>query len=150
MDITVFSPGIYTYGAMLIGGVLRDAGHNVTLTRTPAVPAGSLLIVSLFSTQHLLDPAIRDLVRSHRERGGKVYAGGPVSAAPEIVLGELAPDAVVVGEGEETIVRLVDEGVSATLPGIAYLDGARAVMTSPAPPASIDRPLPLIDRKSVV
>lgn len=144
MDITVFSPGIYTYGAMLIGGVLRDAGHNVTLTRTPAVPAGSLLIVSLFSTQHLLDPAIRDLVRSHRERGGKVYAGGPVSAAPEIVLGELAPDAVVVGEGEETIVRLVDEGVSATLPGIAYLDGARAVMTSPAPPASIDRPLPLI------
>lgn len=144
MDITVFSPGIYTYGAMLIGGVLRDAGHTVTLTRTPAAPAGSLLVASLFSTQHLLDPTIRDLVRTHRERGGKVYAGGPVSAAPEIVLGELAPDAVVVGEGEETIVRLVEEGVSETLPGIAYLDGARPVVTPPAPPAPIDRPLPLI------
>jgi hypothetical protein len=34
MDITILSPGIYTYGAMLIGGVLRDAGHRVTLTRT--------------------------------------------------------------------------------------------------------------------
>jgi len=144
MDITVFSPGIYTYGAMLIGGVLRDAGHTVTLTRTPAAPAGSLLVASLFSTQHLLDPTIRDLVRTHRERGGKVYAGGPVSAAPEIVLGELAPDAVVVGEGEETIVRLVEEGVSETLPGIAYLDGDRPVVTPPAPPAPIDRPLPLI------
>jgi B12-binding domain/radical SAM domain protein len=144
MDITVFSPGIYTYGAMLIGGVLRDAGHTVTLTRTPAAPANSLLVASLFSTQHLLDPVIRDLVRTHRERGGKVYAGGPVSAAPEIVLGELAPDAVVVGEGEETIVRLVEEGISDTLPGIAYLDGARPVVTPPAQPASIDRPLPLI------
>jgi B12-binding domain/radical SAM domain protein len=100
--------------------------------------------MSLFSTQHLLDPAIRDLVRTHRERGGLVYVGGPVSAAPEMVLGELVPDAVVVGEGEETIVRLVGEGVSDTLPGIAYLDGGRPVMTHPAPQASIERPLPLI------
>jgi B12-binding domain/radical SAM domain protein len=144
MEITILSPGIYTYGAMLIGGVLRDAGHRVTLTRTPAAPADSILLMSLFSTQHLLDPAIRDLVRTHRERGGLVYVGGPVSAAPEMVLGELVPDAVVVGEGEETIVRLVGEGVSDTLPGIAYLDGGRPVMTHPAPPASIERPLPLI------
>ncbi len=144
MDITILSPGIYTYGAMLIGGVLRDAGHRVTLTRTPIPPAGSLLLASLFSTQHLLDPTIRDLVRTHREQGGRVYVGGPVSAAPEMVLGELAPDAVVVGEGEETVVRLVEEGVSDTLPGIAYLDGDRPVVTSPAPPASIDRPLPLV------
>ena len=144
MDITIFSPGIYTYGAMLIGGVLRDAGHRVTLTRTPDAPAGSLLLASLFSTQHLLDPAIRDVIRTHRERGGRVYVGGPVSAAPEMVLGELAPDAVVVGEGEETVVRLVEEGVSAALPGIAYLDGERVVVTPPAPPAPIDRPLPLV------
>lgn len=144
-DITILSPGIYTYGAMLIGGVLRDAGHHVTLTRTvTAPPAGSLLLMSLFSTQHLLDPAIRDLVRDHRERGGTVYVGGPVSAAPEMVLGELAPDAVVVGEGEETVIRLVEEGVSDALPGIAFLDGDRAVVTPSAPPASIDRPLPLI------
>ena len=144
MDITIFSPGIYTYGAMLIGGVLRDAGHEVTLTRTPEVPEGSLLLASLFSTQHLLDPKIRSLVRRHRERGGTVYVGGPVSAVPEIVLRELAPDAVVVGEGEETVVGLAEEGASETLPGIAYLDGDQAVVTAPAPPAPIDRPLPLI------
>lgn len=144
MDVTIFSPGIYTYGAMLIGGVLRDAGHRVNLTRAPEVPAGSLLLASLYSTQHLLDPAVRDLVRSHRESGGTVYVGGPVSAAPEIVLGELEPDAVVVGEGEETVVRLVAEGVSNALPGIAYIDGDHLVVTPPAPPASIDRALPLI------
>jgi B12-binding domain/radical SAM domain protein len=61
-----------------------------------------------------------------------------------MVLGELGPDAVVVGEGEETVVRLVTEGVSTILPGIAYLDGDRVVVTPPAPPAPIDRPLPLI------
>ncbi|BBL67336.1 methyl-coenzyme M reductase glutamine C-methyltransferase [Methanoculleus chikugoensis] len=144
MEITILSPGIYTYGAMLIGGVLRDAGHQVTLTRTPAAPGDSVLLASLFSTQHLLDPAIRDLIRAHRERGGVVYVGGPVSAAPEMVLGELAPDAVVVGEGEETVVRLVEEGVSPDLSGIAFLDAGRPVVTPPAPPASIDRPLPLI------
>ncbi len=145
MDITILSPGIYTYGAMLIGGVLRDAGHRVTLTRTPAaIPSGSLLLMSLFSTQHLLNPAIRDLIRIHREQGGRVYVGGPVSAAPEMVLGELDPDAVVVGEGEETVVRLVEEGVSEALPGIAFRDGDRMVVTPPAPPAPIDRSLPLI------
>ena len=144
MEITILSPGIYTYGAMLIGGVLRDAGHRVALTRTPAAPGDSVLLMSLFSTQHLLDPTIRDLIRAHRERGGTVYVGGPVSAAPEMVLGELAPDAVVVGEGEETVVRLVEEGVSPGLLGIAYLDAGRPVVTPPAPPAPIDRPLPLI------
>jgi len=144
MEITILSPGIYTYGAMLIGGVLRDAGHGVTLTRTPATPADSILLMSLFSTQHLLDPAIRDLVRTHRERGGQIYVGGPVSAAPEMVLGELAPDAVVVGEGEKTVIRLVEEGVSPDLPGIAYLDSGQPIVTPPAPPAPIDRSLPLI------
>ena len=144
MDITILSPGIYTYGAMLIGGVLHDAGHNVTLARTPATPPDTILLMSLFSTQHLLDPAIRDAVRTHRERGGKVYVGGPVSAAPEMVLGELAPDAVVVGEGEETVIRLIEEGVGPDLPGIAFVDAGRPVITPSAPPASMDRPLPLI------
>ena len=129
---------------MLMGGDPRVGGHRVTLPRTPAAPADSILLASLFSTQHLLDPAIRDLIRAHREQGGTVYVGGPVSAAPEMVLGELAPAAVVVGEGEVTVVRLVEEGVSEALPGIAFLDGDRAVVTPPAPPASIDRPLPLI------
>ncbi len=144
MHIGIVSPGLYTYGAMLIGGVLRDAGHDVAISRVPEAPAGEVLLLSLFSTQHLLDPAIRDLVRTHRASGGVVYAGGPVSAYPEMVIGELAPDAVVVGEGEETVLRLIDEGVSATLPGIAFADGDAVVVTDPAPPASLDRPLPLI------
>ncbi len=144
MDITIVSPGLYSYGAMLIGGVLRDAGHRVTLSRVPAAPGGDLLLLSLYSTQHLLDPAIRSLVAEHREGGGTVFVGGPVSACPEMVLGELAPDAVVVGEGEGTVLRLIEEGVSDGVRGIAFRDGDRVVVTPPAPPAPIQRPLPLI------
>ncbi len=144
MHIGIVSPGLYTYGAMLIGGILRDAGHDVAISRVPEAPAGEVLLLSLFSTQHLIDPAIQALVRTHRASGGAVYVGGPVSAYPEMVIGELEPDAVVVGEGEETVLRLIDEGVSAALPGIAFRDGDAVVVTDPAPPASLDRPLPLI------
>jgi len=30
----IVSPDLYTYGAMLIGGILRDAGVDVTLSRS--------------------------------------------------------------------------------------------------------------------
>lgn len=32
-------PGMYTYGAMVIAGIVRDAGYAVTLTRTLEAPA---------------------------------------------------------------------------------------------------------------
>lgn len=144
MHIAIVSPDLYTYGAMLIGGVLRDAGHDVSISRDTALPPADVLLFSLYSTQHLLKPAIRTLVQEQQSRGGTVYVGGPVSAYPEMVLGELEPDAVVVGEGEETVLRLIDAGTSPDLPGIAYRDGDGVTVTAPAPPASLDRPLPLI------
>jgi B12-binding domain/radical SAM domain protein len=144
MDITIVSPGLYTYGAMLIGGILRDAGHQVTLTRTPQADEDSLLLLSLFSTQHLMDETIRTLIRRHRGQGGICYVGGPVSACPEMVLGELEPDAVVIGEGEETILRLVASGPSRDLPGIAYREGAAIISTPAVPQALLTHPIPLI------
>ncbi|RXE57106.1 radical SAM protein [Methanoculleus taiwanensis] len=144
MHIAIVSPDLYTYGAMLIGGVLRDAGHDVSISRDTALPPADVLLLSLYSTQHLLKPAIRTLVQEQQSRGGTVYVGGPVSAYPEMVLGELEPDAVVVGEGEETVLRLIDAGTSPDLPGIAYRDGDGVTVTAPAAPASLDRPLPLI------
>ncbi len=144
MHIAIVSPDLYTYGAMLIGGVLRAAGHDVSISRETRLPPADVLLLSLYSTQHLRSPAIRTLVREQRARGGVVYVGGPVSAYPEMVLGELEPDAVVVGEGEETVLRLVDAGPSADLPGIAYRDGDGVRVTALAAPASLERPLPLI------
>jgi B12-binding domain/radical SAM domain protein len=144
LKVRILSPDLYTYGAMLIGGILQDAGVEVTLARSFEPCPEKVLLLSLYSTQHLLDTRIRDFVAQHREDGGLCYAGGPVSSAPDMVLGELGVDAVVVGEGENAVVPLVRQGVSPEIPGIAYRGGDRIVVQAPVPPANLDRPLPLI------
>ncbi|MDD4253954.1 MAG: methyl-coenzyme M reductase glutamine C-methyltransferase [Methanofollis sp.] len=145
MKTVVISPGIATYGAMLIGGVVREAGHEVALSTALAAGDAEAVLLSLYSTQHLMDPEMKAFVAGVRASGRPVYIGGPVSAYPEYILGELAPDAVVVGEGEATVPRLLEEGIRPDLQGIAYFDGEKTVVTSPAPPVSVERrPLPLI------
>lgn len=140
MSVRVISPGLYTYGAMLIGGIIRAGGHAVEIHRELAAEPGETVFLSLYSTGHLLDPAIRSFVRDHREGGGRCYVGGPVSSAPAMVLGELRPDAVVVGEGEAAVLPLLERGPSPGVPGIAYEDGTTMVSTSPSPPATLERP----------
>lgn len=144
MSVRVVSPGLYTYGALLIGGIIRDGGYPVEISQHLAAGPKETVFLSLFSTGHLLDPAIRSFVRSHRERGGLCYIGGPVSSAPGMVLGELSPDAVVVGEGEAALLPLLEKGASPDVPGIAYTDGSRIVSTPPSPPLTLDRPPLLI------
>lgn len=144
MSVRVISPGISTYGAQLIGGIIRDGGYPVRISRTLAADPGETVFLSLYSTSHLLDTEVRSFVARHRESGGLCYVGGPVSSAPEMVLGELHPDAVVVGEGENAILPLLEGGPSTDVPGIAFRDGARIVSTPPSPPRTLDRPALLI------
>lgn len=151
MDVCIISPDLYTYGAMLIGGVVRDGGHTVRLETkfTPEISGKSdTVLLSLFSTQHILDPRIRDFIASCRNRGQKCYVGGPVSAYPEIVLGELAPDAVVLGEGEPTVIPLIEDGITPTLTGIAFQEGHGGTLKirPGIPPLDIEHPLPVIPR----
>jgi B12-binding domain/radical SAM domain protein len=144
MKARVLSPDLYTYGAMLIGGIARSSGAEVTISRELS-PGTDTVFLSLYSTQHLLQPRIRSFITQHREAGGTVYVGGPVSSVPEMVIGELSPDAVVVGEGEVTVRRLVLEGFNAELPGVAYREDDGSVRVNPpAIPSSLERPLPLI------
>jgi len=70
--------------------------------------------------------------------------GGPVSACPELVLGELEPDAVVLGEGEETILPLIEGGPSRDRPGIAYRQGAEIINTPAVLLARLTHLIPLI------
>jgi len=63
---------------------------------------------------------------------------------PAMVLGELSPDAVVVGEGEITTPRLISEGLSPDISGIAYMGIDGMVYTGPSPPSSMARSLPLV------
>ena len=151
MKIVIVSPDLYTYGSMVIGGVLRSAGFDVTLTKNPddAAEAGAdVILLSLYSTLHLLDERIRNFASAFRSgsaaRGGStIYVGGPISAYPDIVLGELDVDAVIVGEGEESTVELLNNGVSEDILGIAFRSDGKIVVTEPKP-ARIERPMPLI------
>lgn len=142
--VRIISPDFYTYGAMLIGGILRDAGMDVTLSRFPEPGSERTLLLSLYSTQHLLDKKVKTLVRKHQQHGGVCYAGGPVSAAPDMVIGELGVDAVVVGEGENTVIPLIKNGLSPDLAGIAFCEGESIIVREPLIPDVLDRPIPLI------
>ena len=144
MEVQVISPGIYTYGAMVVGGLLKAAGARVSLYRTFPTESAGMVFLSLFSTQHLLDPAIREFISRAQKKGSVCYIGGPVSAVPDMVLGELAPDAVIIGEGESVIAPLFSRKSPKDLPGTAYFNDGEIVINPPLTPHTLDRPLPFI------
>ncbi len=139
MKVEIVSPKMYTYGSLVLGGILRDRGHLVSITRDLR-SEGEVTLLSLFSTSQLLDPAILDFVKGLKT----LYVGGPVGPCPEIVLGELEPDAVVMGEGEDVVSELVEEGPSRNMSGVAFLEDGKVVKTDPKPVEHLDHTLPLI------
>ncbi|HZD43321.1 MAG TPA: methyl-coenzyme M reductase glutamine C-methyltransferase, partial [Methanomicrobiales archaeon] len=146
MHIRIVSPDIYTYGAMVIGGVLRDHGYSVEINRTLEAGEDDTVLLSLYSTMHLLDERVQHFVRNHHAAGGICYVGGPVSAYPEMILGELPVDAVILGEGEDTVLRVLQEGVNGEIPGIAYREDDGLHISPPDHIPSVEHPLPLIPK----
>ena len=141
MKITIVSPDLYTYGSMVIGGILTDAGFDVTLTKNTDVSADTdIILLSLYSTLHLLESRIRNFAKQNSK---PIYVGGPISAYPDIILGELDVDGVIIGEGEESTVELLSNGVSEDISGIAFRNDGEIVRTEPKP-AKLERPMPLI------
>jgi B12-binding domain/radical SAM domain protein len=151
IKVAVLSPEFYNYGAMLIAGILKDAGYNVTLKKGFNGDINAdIVFLSLHSTIHLLK--YREAIQNIR--GFKVV-GGPVSKAPELVLKYLPVDAVVIGEAENTVLKVVEtlslngstESIHEKLQrvnGLAFLKGDRVVKTGPAEKPSMERPLPFI------
>ena len=125
----VGAPGLYTYGAMRIGGIIRDAGFHPKITRDLSQLHGERVFLSLYSTLHLLDPFIKETVRRIQHEGGECIIGGPVSSGPEMVLGELHPNLVVCGEGEEAVRHIMNGEEYANCPNCAYLVDDRIVKT---------------------
>ncbi|MFA5331208.1 MAG: methyl-coenzyme M reductase glutamine C-methyltransferase [Methanoregula sp.] len=146
MQYTVISPGIYTYGAMLIAGTIRNAGKKVDLKKDLTAARGDTVFLSLYSTLHLLNPQIREFIEDLHKAGGKCYIGGPVSAYPEMVLGELRPDAVILGEGEVTVRHIVAGAKIQDIEGVAYRSGSTIVIRKRDPSESIEHPVPFIPR----
>ena len=146
MHVTVISPGIYTYGAMLIAGIIKTNRIGVSLQKELKAGTKDTVFLSLYSTLHLLNPEIRSFIRRHRENGGVCYVGGPVSAYPEMILGELDCNAVVLGEGEKIVASLARDGITDKTTGIAFRSGESLVVRPASPPASIEHPLPFIPK----
>lgn len=144
MKIVVFSPDIYTYGAMTIGGIIRDAGYDVSITRDYSDVRGDYIFISLYSTQHLIDDRITALIKRRREEGSRIIIGGPVCADPQMVLGELSPDLVVSGEGELAIIRILQGDDWNTIPNCAFFRNEELIITKKEVLKDISRPLPLI------
>jgi anaerobic magnesium-protoporphyrin IX monomethyl ester cyclase len=79
---------------------------------------------------------------------GLVIMGGPhPTTLPAAALSEAAVDAVAVGEGEETLVELVQRGGALDVPGLMVRDGAGGVKGGPRPMiADLDRlPFPALE-----
>lgn len=138
MKIDIVSPGTYTYGSLVLGGILKEKGHAVKISRK-LESQGDATLLSLFSTLQLLDPKIRQFVAAREN----VYVGGPVGLCPEMVLGELDARAVVTGEGEDIVAELVQSGPK-ELPGVAYRLNGRIEKSPAHPVKSLDHTLPLI------
>ncbi|QVV90660.1 TIGR04014 family B12-binding domain/radical SAM domain-containing protein [Methanospirillum sp. J.3.6.1-F.2.7.3] len=142
--VMVGAPGLYTYGAMRIGGIIREAGFKPQITRNISDLRGDTIFLSLYSTLHLLDPVIKDTVLRIQQEGGTCIIGGPVSSGPEMVLGELHPDLVVCGEGEESVSRIIEGNDFSDCPNCAYLEKNEIIKTSQHRVEDITFPLPLI------
>jgi B12-binding domain/radical SAM domain protein len=144
MKIAVISPQIYTYGAMVIGGILREEGYQVRISSDLTADSDETVFLSLYSTMHLIDEQIRSFITERHASGGTTFVGGPVSSAPEMVLGELEADAVILGEGEEIVLRVLEDKEWNTLPGIAFVEAGVLHIQPPDHRPSVEHPLPLI------
>ncbi|MEN6291632.1 MAG: methyl-coenzyme M reductase glutamine C-methyltransferase, partial [Methanobacterium sp.] len=148
IKITVLTPEFYNYGAMLIAGVLKDTGYNVDIQKGfEGIIDADVVLISLHSTIHLL---------KYREEIEKINSfkivGGPVSNSPELVFKYLSVDAVIIGEGESSTLKIL-ENLEADdheadqlneIEGIAFKKGNEIIKTKKTASSHMIRPLPLI------
>lgn len=144
-------PEFYSYGGLLISGILESNSYPVLVERDLHVtPKEStrfpIVCLSLQSTRHLFD--CRKLLRAlkRQKKPPFVVAGGPGVQDPHFafrILPEL--DVIVIREGEETILDLLGSCKQNLddVDGIAYRVDEQVVTTKPRkPPELKDRPLP--------
>ena len=145
IKITVLTPEFYNYGAMLVAGVLKDAGYNVNIQKgfNKQINA-DVVFISLHSTVHL----VKYKEEIEKINGFKII-GGPVSKVPELVFKYLSIDAVVIGEGETSTLKILEKFDNNAvqfdqIEGIAFKKGNEIIKTSGSSSSLMKRPLPLI------
>lgn len=148
-NITVLTPEFYSYGALLISGLIQRHGYNVNLQKgfEQKIEA-DIVFISLQSTIHLLN-----YQEEVENIDGFKIVGGPVTLSPELVLECLPVDLVVVGEGENTIYNIIkffenNPNPSGSdfkhLSGVAFKDGDKTLVTGKGSLASLDKHLSMV------
>ena len=155
MNVLIVSPRIYTYGALLIGGILKNEGYQVSIINEFNLQKASeadVVGLSFASTLNLLEA--KGFV-SRLQLGSNppfIVLGGPVGLVPGLVFSHLPEiDSIVVGEGEETILELLqafeDRPDLRKVSGISFIDGTDVIVTTKRDLVSLDgRPLPFITK----
>ena len=150
-------------GVAFLAAALRQAGHEVRIhVREEQLirngldwPAADALLRALLTEFRpemiglsLTTPCVPEtafIAKLAREILGPrvlIVAGGPhPTAVPESMFRDCPDlDAVIVGEGEETIVELLEKGCSTSVAGLVFRDGDQVRTTPPRmPPADLDR-----------
>ena len=141
-------------GLLALGGPLLDAGHQVRLLDAEFGPMSIDQIVSQsleFAPEAILlghsgstsgHPIITEITRSLRKNLPKahiIYGGVfPTYHWEEILRAEPQIDLIVRGEGEATLLRVIEAletgGVLREIPGIAYREAGQPFATPEAPP----------------
>ncbi|NLV26746.1 MAG: TIGR04014 family B12-binding domain/radical SAM domain-containing protein [Methanomicrobiales archaeon] len=142
--VMVGAPDLYTYGAMRIGGVIRDSGFHPIITRDITKLSGDMVFLSLYSTLHLLDPVVKKTVQKIKQEGGTVIVGGPVSSGPEMIMGELSPDLIVCGEGEKAVSCIMSGQEINECPNCAFVEDEKLIFSRQQRSEELVCPLPLI------
>lgn len=135
-------------GLGYIASVVEKAGHDVCIIDGYAQNLSyekikymvrdrrpDIIGIQCFSDQRASWFRLIEEIRSLRT-GEKIVLGGPhPSLMPEQVLTRFQPDAIVIGEGEETMLDLIrtweNGGNLNMVKGIAYLDNGNVVITEP-------------------
>ena len=152
-NITIFSPdNIYSYGAMTIAGILENEGYKTHLSRILNIneaKKSNFVGLSLSSTLHLTGE-IKEFINKLKDAGKFIVIGGPISISPKFIFNCMPEvDVVVVGEGEETILELVDHWSNShdleNVVGIAFKSNEEIIITKPRKPVDLsEKPLPKI------
>lgn len=149
LKITVLTPEFYSYGALLIAGILQEQGYPVKLQKGfGEVIDADIVFISLQSTIHLL---------KYQKEISSIdtfkIVGGPVTLSPQLILDCLAVDLVVVGEGENTLYNILKVFENNPIPnvsdfedvsGVAFKKDEQTIITGKGTAHSLERPLPLV------
>ena len=143
MKIVVITPEFYNYGSMIVAGILKSLGYDVTLKKNFKDPRANIVFISLHSTIHLI---------KYKKEINQINAlkilGGPVTTDPHMIFKHLNIDLVVKGEAENKIEKIMEyikgNRDPSSIPGIAFKKDNKIITTPSSSEAPMGRPTPLI------